>query len=323
MKHMLKHDPIPWLLWQEGEAAVRARRSLGLEREGDAEAVGGIVRRAARSQRTDGSFSHSPMKTAGVVCLLADLATESSAGVVAEAGEFLFGVLKAQPGYDKAKCLRRGELTEPWDLGGFFGEASPLTPAEGAQEANFYREYEPLLGPKSPVRWRRRSSFDRAGPPSCHLWGLVPLAYIIEALCRGGFHADPRLRPAVNVLLAVQRPSGGWCRNPGGGFECTLPAIRAFGAHPKLRRGTSAEAGLRVLRASQCSPHSRSRSRWRGCNLFAALHAAACFDSPVAKEIIVAGLSVAAQRQRRNGTFGTPCPVERVAAVVVASRRLA
>ena len=319
---MLKHDPIPWLLSQDGRAAVRARRSLGLERQGDERAVRQIARQAARSQQADGSFSQSPMKTAGMVCLLADLATEASASVVSRAGEFLFGILHSQPGYEKAGSLRPGELTEPWDLGGFFGEATPLTPAQGAREVNFYREFEPLLGPKSPVRWQRRSSFDRVGPPSCHLWGLVPLCTIIEALCRAGFHADPRLRPAVSVMLAVQRASGGWCRNPGGGFECTLPAIRAFGAHPRLRRSSSAEAGLRFLRASQSSPHSRDRSRWRGCNLFAALHAAARFEFPVATEIIEAGLEAAAQRQRRNGTFGTPCPVERVAAVIAASRRL-
>jgi hypothetical protein len=319
---MLEHDPIPWLLAREGRAALRARRSLGLEREGDDEAARRIVQRAARSQLADGSFSHSPMKTAGMVCLLADLATEAAGNVLSQAGESLFGVLQSQPGYDEATSLRPGELTEPWDLGGFFGEATPLTPAQGAREANFYREFDPLLGPKSPVRWRRRSSFDRVGPPSCHLWGLVPLCTIIEALCRAGFHADARLRPALNVMLAVQRSSGGWCRNPGGGFECTLPAIRAFGVHPRLRRGSAAEAGLRFLRASQSSPDSRSRSRWRGCNLFAALHAAARFDSPVAREIMVEGLAVAAQHQRRNGSFGTPCPVERVGAVVAASRRL-
>jgi len=319
---MLKHDPTPWLLAEKGEAAVRARRSLGLERQGDDEAVRRIVQRMAQSQLADGSFTHSPMKTAGVVCLLTDLATESSATVLSQAGEFLLGVLQSQPGYGKAKSLRPGGLTEPCDLGGFFGEATALTPAQGAREANFYREFEPLLGPKSPVRWRRRSSFDRVGPPSCHSWGLVPLCYVIEALCRGGFHSDPRLKPAVKAMLAAQRSSGGWCRNLGGGVECTLPALRAFGVHPKLRRESCAEAGLRFMRVSQSSTDSRSQSRWRGCNLFAALHAAARFDSPVAKEIIVSGLSVVAQQQRRNGTFGTPCPIERVAAVVAASRRL-
>jgi len=173
------------------------------------------------------------------------------------------------------------------------------------------------------VRSVRRSNLDRAaGPGSCYSWGLVPLCYTIEAVCRGGLHADPRLRPAVNALLGAQDQSGGWCRNPGGGFSCTIRAIRAVGAHPELRAGREAEAALHYLRAHQSRSGSRAGSRWRGSNLFSALHATARFGLPVAKEIIVDALSVVAQQQRRNGTFGTPLPIERVAAVIAASRTL-
>ena len=285
------------------------------------------IQRVARSQLPDGSFGHSPMKTAGVVCLLADLAPEPSTSVLPRAGEFLFDVLQSQPGYDMASGVQPGALTTPCDLAGFFGpyEArnTPQVLARGAREMNFFREYEPLLGPKSPVRGRPRSSLDRAGPGSCYAWGLIPLCYVIEALCRGGFHSDSRLGPAVNAFLGAQRPSGGWCRNLGGGVECTIPAIRALGAHPKLRHGRGAVAALRYLRATQSGGAGRkAQTRWRGSRLYAALDAAARFDLAIAREIIVAGLSAAVQHQRRNGTFGTPCPVARVAAVVAACRRL-
>jgi hypothetical protein len=325
---VLKYDPIPWLLSQEGESAVRARRSLGLEREGDGEVARRMAERAAKSQLADGSFAHSPMKTAGVVCLLADLAPEIATRVMSRAAEFLVEVLASQPGYERARGVQPGELTEACDLAGFFGpyEArnAPEVLARGAREMNFFRQFEPLLGPKSPVRARRRSSLDRAGPGSCYAWGLVPLCYIIEALCRGGFGADPRLRPAVNALVGAQRKSGGWCRNLGGGVECTIPAIRALGVHPRLRQSRFAEAALGYVRATQSGGAGRkAESRWRGSRLFAALEAVARFDLAIAKEIIGAGLKAAARHQRRNGTFGTPCAVARVAAVVAACCRLA
>ena len=316
---MLEHDPIPWLMTAEGEAAVRARSSLGLAREDDNKVKRSVAGRLAKSQLRDGSFDHSPMKTAGVLCLLADLAPESSEGVVSRAGEFLFDVLQSQPGYHKASHVRPGTLTTPCDLGGFFGphEArnEPHVLAHGAREVNFLREFEPLLGPKSPVRTERRSSFDRPNPGCSYTWGLMPLCYIIEALARAGSHADPRLKPGVNVLLGAQRCDGGWCRNLGGGFPCTMPALRALGAHPKLRRGDHAKAVLAWLRESQSSP-------WRGSMLFAALDAVARFDLALADPILADGLKAVARHQRQNGSFGTPCRVERVAAVIAAHRRL-
>ena len=51
---MLKHDPIPWLLSQEGQDAVRARRSLGLECQDDDKVAQHIVRRMTRSHSTAG-----------------------------------------------------------------------------------------------------------------------------------------------------------------------------------------------------------------------------------------------------------------------------
>ena len=324
---MLKYDPIQWLMRQDDEAAVRARCALGLAREGDDTIARKVAERFAKAQLSDGSFDHSPMKTACVVCLLADMAPELSAEVMSQAGEFLLGLLEAQPGYRKAARVRPGALTAPWDLGGFFGACEATSdaygPTDGACEMNIFREFEPLLGPKSPVRTERRSSFDRPGPGSCYDYGLVPLCYIIEALCRSEFHADKRLKPAINVLLAVQRQSGGWCRNPGGGFPCTLPAVRAIGAHPKLRQTPHAEAALAFLRASQTSPlGSKDQRQWRGAKLFAALHAVARFDLPLADEILTDGLKAVAGHQRQNGSFGTPCRTERVAAVIAARRRL-
>ena len=324
---MLKYDPIPWLMRQEDEAAVRARCALGLPREGDDKIAHKVAARFAKSQLPNGSFDRSPMKTAGVVCLLADLGPELSAEVMSQAGEFLLGLLEAQPGYREATRVRPGALTEPWDLGGFFGACEATSnaygPTDGACEMNFFREFEPLLGPKSPVRTERRSSFDRPGPGSCYDYGLVPLCYIIEALCRGERHADKRLKPAVNVLLGAQRTSGGWCRNPGGGFPCTIPAVRALGAHPGLRQGSQAGAALAFLRDSQSSPPgSKSQRQWRGSKLFAALDAVARFDLALADEILTDGLKAVAGHQRQNGSFGTPCRTERVAAVIAALRRL-
>jgi hypothetical protein len=63
-------------------------------------------------------------------------------------------------------------------------------------------------------------------------------------------------------------------------------------------------------------------SWWKGSNLFAAIQAVAAFDLPIASEIIREGLAALAPRQRRDGTFGGPCEVERVAAVLAALRAL-
>jgi len=174
---------------------------------------------------------------------------------------------------------------------------------------NEYRVYEPLLGPKSPVRSERRSSLDRAGPSSCYAWGLIPLCYIIEALCRAGYAEDARLAPALNVLLGVQRQSGGWCRNLGGHPSCTLHALRALGAHPKLRESIYAEKALAFFRSS-----------WSRVNLFAALRAVAAFDLPIAKETIHEILAILLPRQHSDGTFGAPCRIERVTAVLAACK---
>lgn len=66
-------DPTPWLMKQEGCAAVRARRSVGLDRGGDEDFVLGACRDLAASQLPDGSFDGSTLKTAGVLNLLDDL----------------------------------------------------------------------------------------------------------------------------------------------------------------------------------------------------------------------------------------------------------
>ena len=55
----------------------------------------------------------------------------------------------------------------------------------------------------------------------------------------------------------------------------------------------------------------------------AAMQPAAAFDLPVARETIRDALAPPVPRQRRNGTFGTPCAVERVSGVVVAAKALA
>lgn len=191
----------------------------------------------------------------------------------------------------------------------------------GAREMNFYREYEPLLGPKSPVRGVRRSSLDRPGPGSCYAWGLIPLCYTIEALCRAEHAQDERLQPAINALLGAQRESGGWCRNLAGAPPCTIHALRALGSHPELRQGKQAEKVLEFMRATQRGASGGEAMRWlRGSSLFAAIRAVARFDSPIAREIIRDALEALALRQRRNGTFGGPCKIERVAAVLVAAK---
>jgi hypothetical protein len=131
----------------------------------------------------------------------------------------------------------------------------------------------------------------------------------VEALCRAG-HADaPTLTPAANVLLGAQRASGGWCRNLGGHPSCTQHALRALAAHPQLRQSVYAEGALAFVAGS-----------WQRASLFLTLQTVARFDSPSARELLTAMLAEAEARQRKNGSFGTPCPVERVAAVLRAQR---
>jgi hypothetical protein len=321
---VLNHDPLPWLIAQEGLPALRARRRLGLHGEGDAGAVRALEAQLAAEQRADGSFADSPMRTAGVLNLLDDLCAERSKEVIARGSLYLLSVLRSQPGYGRAASILPGSLQTPCDLGGFFGpyerRSQPEVMAWGAREMNAYREYEPLFGPRSPVRGAPRSSRDRAGPSSCYAWGLIPLSYAVEALCRAGYAHDEGLQPAIRALLGAQRESGGWCRNLAGHPTCTLHAIRALGAHPELRQGESAERALHLMRAVQRGERPGASRWWSGSNLFAALQAIAALDLPLARQILCDALEALAPHQRKDGTFGTPCPVERVAAVLLGLR---
>ena len=312
---MPMHDPVPWLMKQEGRSAVRARRSLGLERAGDELCVLEVRRELAASQLPDGSVDGSPLKTAGVLNLLDDMRAPDCRDLADRAVGYLVSVLEAQPGYERARRVKPGSLQTPCDLGGFFGlyedRSIPRLMAQGAAEMNTYREFEPLLGPKTPVRGAPRSALDRAGPPSCYSWGLIPLTYLVEAICRAGYAMARGVAPAVNAVLAAQRASGGWCRNLGGHPSCTLHALRALGAHPRLRQSVYAQRALQFMRTS-----------WRRGSVFSTLHAVARFDLPVARQLLTDMLSDGAARQRSNGTFGTPCRVERVASVLVAKRSL-
>ncbi len=315
---MLSHDPLPWLMAQEGLPAVRARRYLGFDRDGDAAFVRALAVDLESKQQENGSFADSPMRTAGTLNLLADLRTQGmdplraqGAGddLVQRGAVYLFSVLAAQPGYGRVEDISPGSLTTPCDLGGFFGpydgRNDPQVRASGAREMNHYREFEPLLGPKSPVREAPRSSRDRAGPSSCYAWGLIPLSYVVEALCRAGYARDERLQPALRVLLGAQRESGGWCRNLGGHIGCSPHPMRALGAHPALRQSPYAERALRFLHAN-----------WQARDPYAILHVAAAYDLPAAREVVVEVLAHISPRQRKDGTFGTPHRVERVAAVL-------
>jgi hypothetical protein len=257
---------------------------LGLRQEEDAEAVRTLVQDLTHKQQADGSFEHSPLKTAGVLNLFGDLSAGECETLIAKGVSHLFSVLESQPGYERAQEIGPGSLRTPCDLGGFFGPYKARNRAEvmaqGAREMNFYRAYEPLLGPKSPVRGKRRSSHDRAGPASCYAWGLIPLSYLIEALCRAGYADDERLQPAINALLGAQRESGGWCRNLGGHPNCTLHGVRALGAHPTLRESDYAMRALTFVRANG-----------ERLNRFAVLQVVAMFDLDIAHEIIRTALA--------------------------------
>ena len=315
MADILPYDPVPWLLAQDGLPALRARRLLGLARDGDDKAVRDTARGLRKAQLRDGSFEHSPMKTAGVLSVCSDLGLTDQSPLVRNAASYLLRVLESQPGYDRARKVKPGRLTTACDLCGFFGPYDARNDAnvmaDGAREMNFFREYEPLLGPKGPVRGKRRSSLDRPGPGSCYAWGLIPLAYTIEQLCRAGHGEDRRLEPAVNALLGAQRASGGWCRSLGGHPSCTLHVIGALGAHPKLRQGAHGRRALELLLRAPKLP-----------NVFAVLKAVARFGSATARQLLQRGLERVAPRQKPNGTFGMPCQVERVAAVLLAAQRL-
>jgi hypothetical protein len=296
---------------------------LGLHRKDDAENVQELASTLAAGQDKDGSFGKSPMRTAGTLNLLDDLRATESQDVIARGGRYLLSVLRSQPGYERAKGIQPGSLTAACDLCGFFGPYEARGELErmarGADEMNALREFEPLLGPRSPVRREPRSSLDRAGPSSCYAWGLVPLSYTIEALCRAGFAHDKQLQPALNALLGAQRESGGWCRNLGGHTGCSIHAIHALGAHPELRASSHAQRALGFWRATQLGERGSDLQRWwRGTHLFAALQTTAAFDLPLAREIERDVLVALSPRQRKNGTFGTPNSIERVASVLLA-----
>ena len=108
------------------------------------------------------------------------------------------------------------------------------------------------------------------------------------------------------MLLGAQRDSGGWCRNLGGHPSCSAHGIRALGSHPDLRQSEYAERALGLMQKAL-----------KGVNLFVIVQAAAMFDLPVAREIISDALAILAPRQQKNGTFGSPCRIERVVAVLV------
>ena len=310
---MLAYDPIPWLLDQDGLPALRARRRLGLDRERDGEAAAAVLAEHAKAQSADGSFDGSLMKTAGAAGLLLDLHVQGAQSLLDAAASHIFDVLGSQPGFGRASDVTPGSLLTPCDLAGFFGpydaRNEPACLAHGAREMNVYREFEPLLGPKSPVRSERTSTRDRPGPGSCYAWGLIPLSYTIETLCRLGCGEDERLLPAVDALLGAQRASGGWCRDLGGHPGCTVHAVRAVGVHPVLR---STELARRALAFAERA----------GRPGFAWMEAATLFDLPEAYRLVDRGLAWAGPKQRRNGTFGGPCVVEKVVEAVRADRML-
>lgn len=324
---VISYDPVPWLMSQKGQQALRARRLIGLRCEGDEQAVDTLASKLANEQFQDGSFDGSPMKTAGVLNLLDDLKAKGSNAVIERAASYLISILESQPGCERAGNLKGGRLDSPCDLCSFFGpykdRNEPEVLARGAREMNFYREFEPLLGPKSPVRGVRKSTLDRPGPSSCYAWGLIPLSHIIEALCRAGHADDERIQPAVNALLGAQRGSGGWCRSLAGHPSCSLHAIRAVASHGGLRRSEHAGRALEFLRRTQTGVLGEKMAKWwRGSNLFAAVHAVAAFDHPIARRIIGDALKKITPLQRKNGTFGGLCRIERVMAVLVAERAL-
>jgi len=317
---LLTYDPIPWLMAQKGLAAVRARRVLDLDRDDDDEAVRSVELQLLKTQLPNGSFEHSLIKTAGVLNLLDDLKPFNSKTLIEEGSSYLMSVLEAQPGYERARRVTPGSLRTSCDLCVFFGPYEdrnrPDALALGAREMNFYREFEPLFGPKTMVRASRKSSLDRPRPSSCYSWGLIPLCYTIEAVCRAGYAEDAKLKPAINVLLGAQRESGGWCRNLAGHPNCTLHAIRALASHSQLRHSPYSEKALRFMQ--QVSQDKRNRW-WGGSNIFAAIQAIARLDTPIAQEIVQSAILSLAPRQQKNGTWGGPCRVERVTAVLYAA----
>lgn len=307
-------DPLPWLLAQTGDVAVRARCALGIAGIADLRRAREIAEKYTAAQCADGSFDNSTMKTAGIALLCSDLRVSDSPG--RRAARYLLDVLMRQPGYERARMLSPGSLRNACDLCGFFGPYSdrglPDAVAMGAREMNVLREFDPLLGPKTPVRSERQSPLDRVGPGSCYAWGLTPLCYAIEAVCRAGLAGDARLPPALNALLGAQRESGGWCRNQDGHAACTLHAVRALGAHPQLRESAYMAKALVFFHTA-----------WRAqrVDAFAALRALVAIPTSLAREVIADLLAAIFPRQRRDGSFGPPASIERVAVVYAAAKR--
>ena len=100
---MLPHDPTPWLMAQEGLGALRVRRMLALEREGDEPAARVLVNELSIAESREGLFADSPMKTAGLLNLLDDLRVGGTEELVAAGASYLVRVLESQPGYVRAR----------------------------------------------------------------------------------------------------------------------------------------------------------------------------------------------------------------------------
>lgn len=314
---MLCYNPVPWLVQRDDRPALLARRRLDLFRQDDASAARAWCQEMIGEQCEDGSWCGSLLATAGAVKRLCELRVPQGQPAQRRGCAYLIDQLLHQPG---GATRSMGRLTTPCDLGGFFGpydqRGDPQRIAQGAVEMNHYRVFEPLRGPQQPVRHMARSSRDRPGPSSCYAWGLIPLCYTLEALALAGLALDPRLRPAWSALLASQRQSGGWCRNLGGHPNCSLHALGAISAHPSLYQGETAQRLVAFMTRSR----GRETSWWRGTHLFAVLEVFARLDMLVAQALANAILVDLAPRQRRDGSFGGPHAVERVAVAIAAQR---
>ncbi len=81
--------------------------------------------------------------------------------------------------------------------------------------------------------------------------------------------------------------------------------------HPQQRRSKYAERALGLVRRASIGPNS-----------FATFQAVATFDLPLARDILRDALGGIAPRQKKNGTFGTPHRIEKVAAVLAVVKAL-
>ena len=76
---------------QEGLGALRVRRMLALEREGDEPAARALVNELSIAESREGLFADSPMKTAGLLNLLDDLCAGGTEALVAAGASYLVG----------------------------------------------------------------------------------------------------------------------------------------------------------------------------------------------------------------------------------------